>query len=296
MPFLGEFAALATAIIWSATSIIFTEVTKKIDAIVTNLVRLILAALFLGVTVFLFGLDMNLTSSQYLNLIISGVLGLTLGDTFLMLAFQKIGARISMLIMALAPAIAAFLAFIFLKEILSIWAILGIIITLTGVAVVILQRENRNGVVKKICISGILFGLLGAAGQATGLIFAKMAFNESEINGFVATFVRIATAAVPLYFIAMRRKNFINPVKLFLTARNIFGRIAVGAFLSSYFGITLSLIAIAYAYVGIASTIMATAPIIMLPMVKFYYKEELSWKSVIGAFVAVIGVAILFMK
>jgi len=296
LPFIGEISALITAVVWSATSIMFTEATKKVSAVTTNIVRLFLATLFLGVTVVAFSLDMNLSEAQYFYLALSGVLGLSIGDTFLMKAFQKIGARVSMLIMALAPAMAALMAFLFLEEILSVWATVGILITLIGVAIVVLQTEDHNGVKKKICFTGILFAVLGAIGQAVGLIFAKKAFMESDINGFVASFIRLAASVLPLYLISLTMTNYASPFKAFRNDRKTLKLVAWGSFLSSYIGITLSLIAIAYAYVGIASTIMATAPIIMLPMVKYYYKENLSWKSIIGAFIAVAGVSILFLK
>ena len=72
--------------------------------------------------------------------------------------------------------------------------------------------------------------------------------------------------------------------------------IIIGSIIGPFLGITFSLIAIAYTYVGIASTLMATVPIVMLPIIIFYYKEKLSAISFIGAFVAVLGIAILFLK
>ena len=71
---------------------------------------------------------------------------------------------------------------------------------------------------------------------------------------------------------------------------------AIGSVIGPYLGITFSMIAISHAKVGIASTLMATVPIIMIPMIRFYYKEKLSWISIVGAVVAVSGIAILFLN
>ena len=90
-------------------------------------------------------------------------------------------------------------------------------------------------------------------------------------------------------------KKYSNPFKLFLQDKKSLGLVLLGAVIGPYLGITLSFIAIIYTHVGIASTLMSTMPIIMLPLSKIIYKEKLSMKAVFGAFIAVIGVAILFL-
>lgn len=201
-----------------------------------------------------------------------------------------------MLIMALAPAIAAFMAFVFLGEGLSIWGILGIIVTIAGISLVILKREERPTSHYKIDYTGIFFAFLGAVGQAVGLIFAKFALNEGEINGFVANFVRLLSALIVLWPVAVFTKRYQKPWSVLKKDKKALYATITGSILGPYIGITLSMVSITYAKVGIASTIMAMPPIIMLPMVYFYYKEKLSWVSILGAFIAVAGVAILFLK
>lgn len=87
----------------------------------------------------------------------SGIVGLTFGDSFLFLAYQEIGARLSMLIMSLAPAFSAFLAYIFLDERMSLMGILGISITLLGIHVVL--SRNGKGQKFKINYIGLFFAL-----------------------------------------------------------------------------------------------------------------------------------------
>src|SRR3990172_8665037 len=100
MPFLGELSALFTACLWSGSAMVFASATKRAGSFQVNVTRLILAAVYLVLLIVLMPLDVNLSGTQLLNLSISGVIGLALGDTFLFKAFQEIGARISMLIMS----------------------------------------------------------------------------------------------------------------------------------------------------------------------------------------------------
>jgi drug/metabolite transporter (DMT)-like permease len=241
-------------------------------------------------------IKIDLSANQIWNLTISGFAGLVIGDTFLFKAFRSIGARVSMLVMALVPPISALLAFFFLGERLSILVVLGISVTVLGIALVIFKREERPASNYKIDYNGIFYAVIGAVGQAVGLIFAKYAFNEGEINGFLASFVRIASAVIIIYPMVIVTKRFREPVKVFMKDKKGFLFTLIGAVFGPYLGITFSLISITHTKVGIAATIMATVPILMLPLVHFYYKEKLSWISIAGAFIAVGGVAIIFLR
>jgi drug/metabolite transporter (DMT)-like permease len=201
-----------------------------------------------------------------------------------------------MLIMSLAPAISAILAFIVLGESLSLWGIVGMVVTTVGIAVVVVAHQQSQSERVKITGRGLMYGFFGAVGQGAGLVFARLAFNEGEINGFVATFVRIAASLVVLLPLAIVTGRFKDPVKTFSSNKKALALTIGGAIFGPYFGITLSLIAITYTKVGIAATLMATVPILMLPLVRVIYKEHLTWHAIVGACVAVAGVAILFLR
>ncbi len=295
MSYIGEFAALATALLWSGTSIAFSEASQRINTIYVNITRMVLAIIFLVITMLLFGIQIDLSFRQIFFLSVSGIIGLIIGDTFLFKAYQNIGARLAMLIMALAPAIAAVLAYIFLNENLSYLGVLGIIITIAGVAIVVFERQEIPSSKYKIDKLGIFYAFLGAVGQAVGLIFAKFALNEGTINSFTANFMRLFASVIILYPLAVMTKKFNKPITVFMNDKKAFIYTAIGAILGPFFGITLSMVAITYSKIGIASTLMATSPIIMLPMIRYYYKEKLTWISILGAFVAVGGVALLFL-
>lgn len=292
----GELSALITAFCWSGSSFAFGAASRRIGSFQLNVNRMILAAIILLLTILIMNFNYVLSLSQIVYLAISGMIGLVFGDTFLFKAYQHIGARISMLMMSLSPAISTILAYFFLDEYLTFLGIVGIIITLSGIMLVVLERGETPSAKYKISKIGILYGALGALGQAVGLIFAKFAFQAGEINGFVATFIRIITAVIIMLPIGILAKRYKNPFKLFANDLKAFGQTMTGTILGPYLGITFSLLAIEYAKIGIAATIMATVPIIMLPIAKYLFREEISWRAVIGAIMAVGGVAILFLR
>ena len=274
----------------------FAGAIRRIGSVQVNVVRLIIAAVLLMVTILVANLNIRLSFGQYAYLSISGCIGLVFGDTFLFKSFHVNGARISMLIMSLAPAISAILAYIILGEMLSVWGIVGIVVTTAGIVLVVVSNQQSEQTKVKLTRNGLLYGFLGALGQGAGLVFARLAFVEGDINGFVATFVRIAASLVVLLPLTLMTGRIKNPIGVFWNDKRALMLTIGGAIFGPYLGITFSLIAIMYTKVGIAATLIATVPILMLPLVRIIYKERLSWHAIVGACVAVGGVAILFLR
>ena len=294
MNYLGELSSLLTAFLWSGTSFAFSSAAEKIGSLQLNINRMILASIFLISTILIMGYGIDLSKSQFINLVISGIIGLVIGDSFLFKSYQLIGARISMLLMALSPGMSTFLAFIFLDERITFLGMVGIFITITGIALVVLERNVNSKY--KITSLGIFYGVLGALGQSAGLIFAKIAFAEGHITGFVATFIRVFSSVIIMLPILLLLNKYKNPFRIFGSNKSAFGTTLLGTILGPFLGITFSLIAVENTKVGIAATLMSTMPIIMLPMVKYIYKEKLSWRAITGAVIAVAGVALIFLR
>lgn len=295
MPYFGEIIALATAFLWSGTSFAFTDAAKRIGSLQLNINRMILASLFLMIIILVAGFSTDLSLKQVEYLIVSGFIGLVFGDSFLFKSFQLIGARLGMLIMALVPAMSSLLAFFFLDESLSILAITGMAITIGGIIFVVVERSSESIPLFRSSPIGIFYGVLGALGQAGGLILAKFAFADGELNGFVAAFIRLSSAVLIFFPVVLFIKRYKNPVRLYKKNIPALKATVIGTILGPVLGITCSLIAIANTKIGIASTLMSLMPVIMLPIARYYYKEKLSFRAIAGAFIAVIGVTVLFM-
>jgi drug/metabolite transporter (DMT)-like permease len=294
MAALGEISALATAALWSGSSLAFASASRRLGPMLVNTSRLLLATGMLWIVVIFTGVETHLSSRQTLNLAISGVVGLSLGDSFLFKAYQFIGARLTMVVMAIAPAIAAFLAFIILGEVVTATTFVGIFVTLAGIAVVI--AEQRDPAAFKFTRVGVFYAFLGAVGQGSGLVFAKMAFMEGDIDGFFAAFVRLLSSLIVLLPILFLARRLENPFTIAQKDRKGAGMVVIGSVLGPFLGITCSLLAVKHTEVGIAATLMSTVPILMLPLVRVVYHERLSWRAIVGAVIAVGGVALLFLR
>ena len=294
MPMLGEIAALLTALLWSGSSLLFASATGRVGSFHVNITRLIFAAGLLGIAVLLLRPESPVTIRQMGLLAASGVVGLAVGDSFLFRAYREQGARLTMLIMSIAPAFAALLGYWFLGEDLAPLGVFGMAITITGIGMVVLQRSPSAP--SWALSSGILYALIAALGQGGGLVLAKVAFNEGPVDGFLAALIRILASIVVLLPLLLARGRWRETLRLFDRDRRALVLTAGGSVLGPFLGISLSLIAVMHTSVGVAATLMATVPVMMLPIARFVFRETLTWRAIAGAVVAVAGVALLFLR
>ncbi len=303
-PNLGEVAALLTAMCYSVSSIFFTTAGKKFGPLVSNRLRLVVAILLLGITHWIvYGnpIPSNAGAERWFWLGTSGIVGLAIGDLFLFQAYVSLGPRLGLLFLSLSPALASLLAWIFLGETLSGGNILGIILTLAGIAWVVLE-SNINGksptgnnieVLHNVNIKGIIAGLIAAAGQAFGVVLAKFGLgnNFPALSGNV---IRMSAAFTALWLATVIQGQVISTVQQANYQRSGLLYILGGAIFGPLVGVSLSLYAIQNTNIGIASTIIALPPTFLLPIGYFIFKEKISWQAVVGTLMAVAGVGLLF--
>jgi drug/metabolite transporter (DMT)-like permease len=297
--YLGELAALGTASCWTLASLVFTLAGRRIGAFNLNKLRIPIAAICLGGMLVLtggFGAVARFSMGDYGWLAVSGVVGLVLGDSFYFGALVILGPRRATLLMSAAPVMAALIAWPFLSEWLGWLAWVGILVTLGGITWVTAEREYQNNAQTHGSKTlGILLGLGGAAGQAIGIVIAKKVLVESNIEPLLATFVRMIAATAAIWFYTVFRGQIRSTLAV-LSQRVTAIAVVAGAVLGPFIGVWLSLVSVKHIEAGVAATIMATIPVLILPLVVLVYKERVSMRAVLGAIVTVGGVAMLFLR
>jgi len=292
----GEISALITAIFWTFTAVSFELAGKKVGSLSVNFIRLVIGFVLISLfTTFSRGmiLPLDATSTAWIWLSISGIVGFVIGDLFLFQAYVEIGSRVSMLIMALVPPITALLGFITMREMISISNLVGMAITILGICFVVLIK-NPEG--KKLEFSrsfkGIAYAFVGALGQSLGLILSKIGMGNYD--PFAATQIRILSGIVgfTIVFIFMKRWDKLKEAIKNKTAMKY---IAIGALFGPFLGVSFNLIAIQHTTTGVASTITSIVPILIIPLSIFILKEKVSPKEIIGAIISVIGISVLFV-
>ena len=298
--FIGEIAALGTAICWALSSTSFAAGAKSIGVEATNHYRVLFAAVLLGVMhFFLFNTFIpDITKDQFYLILASSLVGIIIGDTFLFQALVDIGPRIAMLIFNIYPLITALLAWLLLSEKLSFLSWIGLFTVLLGTLWVVLEK-NKNEYLRKggkrLYTKGVIFALASALCQAGGMVIIKPVFQtNTDIDPLTVTYLRLAFSAILFWGIGLLRLQTRSVIKQISNKAAIY-QIFVGSFMGPFVGMWLLHISLELIPTAIVAVLAATVPIMILPIVVFGYKEKITVRAVLGAVISVVGIAVLVL-
>ncbi|MPM53058.1 hypothetical protein SDC9_99822 [bioreactor metagenome] len=330
MNFLGEIISISVAFSWTMSALFFEIAGKRIGSLNVNIIRLFFALVLLGTMLFFTTgspLPQHADASAWFWMVLSGLVGFVFGDLCLFYSYLIITARYSQLIMTLAPPFAAFFGWMIIGENLSLSGFIGMAVTLAGIAISILKRsdakashvsggsnltvvtenekESKPKIKLHLPLKGVLLAIGGALGQGLGIVLSKQGMLEYQESAaghaeilkylpFAATQIRIITGIIGfgLIIILTGRSGLFRKS---LSDKKGMSNTFFGSIFGPFLGVSLSLMAIQYTSTAIASTIMATTPIIILVPYIFLYKKKITGVEILGAILSVAGVAIFFI-
>ncbi|MEO6883514.1 MAG: DMT family transporter [Bacteroidia bacterium] len=308
---LGILLAFATTIVWSIGIFPFTEAARRWGGKVLNHFHLLLATVLLTITCLIFNsfhflsLFTDAAPQQWYLFGISGIIGLALGDYFSFLSFAILGTRIASLFGTLSPGAALFFGYLIIGEKLNYIGIIGMVITVAGIMWLTATKAEKakipnlgHGKVEK----GIFWGVIAAICQGVGLVLSKKGFNYNGINGVMlspvqVTWMRVLVATVATYLVSLFRGDIKEVMRPVITNKNkALKFVIVGTIFGSLLGISLSMYSVSLIKASVAQTIFSLVPVAVLPLGYLFYREKVTVKSSLGAFIAIIGVLILIWR
>lgn len=306
--FYGPAAGIGASVCWTATSIFFTEASRRLGPTAVNGLRLVLAVLLLGLT--FRALEQQwwpeLTEGQWWSLGLSGVLGLSICDQCLFTAFMDIGPRRAMLIMTTSPLFALLFGALSLGERVGAYAMVGVALTLFGVMWVLLEGrgQGETGPKNQYLARGIALSVIAAALQAAGALFAKRGIGHGELPSsehiapLAATYVRMVfgmLGVVPIVLLHHFRRGKRPGAYAADERRAGLNFMVLGTVFGPYVGVWLSVIAFDRSPIGVAQTLCSLSPVLLLPLAYKLYGERVGLRGLFGALLAVGGAALLFV-
>ncbi|WP_241973615.1 DMT family transporter [Aliidiomarina shirensis] len=293
--FLGQLAALTAAFCWALATLMYSRSSHHLSSAQLNLVKGMIASPLLLIGLWLFA-DLELLqwqSTPFILLLLSGVIGITVGDTCYFSALRRLGPAHTILFEYLAPPFAALIAWLVLSESMSIVEIGAALVVIIGVLLVLTERQPVAGVA--LSRSGLLFAVAAALCQAIGLVMAFYAFQNFDVNALQAAMLRLSagTAALTVALLLLKPRMLIQTWSAVQKTKKsvLLTAIILGTFLA----IWLQQIAIAYVTPGIAQTLLSTAPLFMLGL-NLFRGRTVSFRALLGTFVAMIGIGLLFLR
>lgn len=294
---LGEVAGVLTAICWTASALSFSLATRRAGSLAVNIARLVFAmGMFMIWSKVMRGswTPSDASPEAWKWLSISGLIGFVAGDYCLFKSYSYQSAKLSMLIMSLAPPVATLAGAVILHEKLNWLNGLGMILVLAGIAIVILKRpdDEKNKSRLNYPVKGLLLALGGAVGQGIGAVFSKLGMGNYD--PFASSQIRTITGIAGFVVIITLAREW-RSIRFSLKNNKAMTPLLIGSFFGPFLGVSLSLLAFQHTSVGIASTLIATVPVFILIPSVILFHERLNWKEVAGAFLAVAGMAIFFL-
>lgn len=305
MTYLGELISLGVAFSWTATALLSEYGSKRLGNLTLNVLRMALALLFAMV---LFGvmtgsiLPPGASAKAAGWMLLSGLVGYVIGDFCLFQCYIIIGSRYGQLFMTLAPLAAALMAWVTLGQQMGAMSIVAMLVTLLGISISVLGRGEHHKVSLKLPLNGVLFAIGAAVCQGVGLVLSKIGMDHYEAMAdmpewlvpFSANFYRCVAGIIGFLILLYYRgemgslREAVHDGKglSVATATTIFG---------PFVGVGFSLMAVQYTAAGIASTLMAMTPIIILLPSYWLFHEKITWRSVVGAIISVFGVSLFFL-
>ena len=308
MAYIGELISIGVAFSWTATALLSEFGSKRLGNLTLNVLRMGLALLF---SLVLFGavtgnpLPAGVPAEACGWMLLSGLVGYVIGDYCLFQCYILIGSRFGQLFMTLAPLSAALMAWITLGQQMKPMSIVAMLVTLFGIGISVLGRGNHHMVSLKLPLNGVLFAIGASMCQGIGLVLSKIGMDHYDVAAmakagvsewlipFSANFYR-CIAGIIGFTILLYFHDGIGHLREAMHDRKGLSVAIATTIFGPFVGVGFSLMAVQYTAAGIASTLMAMTPIIILLPSYWLFHEKITWKAVLGAFISVIGVSLFF--
>lgn len=309
---LGEIISLAVAISWTATALFADLASHRLGTLPLNLIRLFLSLCFLTAALWIttgYPYPAFADGKTIFWLALSGLVGYVFGDYCLFNSYIIFGSKFGQLFMTLAPPFAGIAGWLILGETMSWRSWFAMLVTLTGIGISIMAKNDDSGKLTiKLPLKGILFGIGAGLGQGVGLVLSKMGLTHysaalpaqapetmAMMLPFAGTFIRAVAGFTAFGLIILRKKKRRTALVDALHDGKGLSYAVGTSFFGPFLGVSMSLMAVQYAKAGIASTLMALTPVLIIVPYSLIYKQKIQLREVIGTIITIIGVALFFL-
>lgn len=289
-----EWLALAAALLWAIASLLSVQPASHLGAFAFSRWRMACVTLMLGSAALYSGGFASLTLSQSMQVALSGLIGIFIGDTALYAALNRLGPRRAGLLFASHALFSALLGAWLFAEVLSGARLWGGALVLAGVVIAIVYGR-RTGTHRLEAVSGSLaiavtLGLLAGLCQSVGTLLAKPVMSQG-VDPVAASCVRMAAAFVAHGLLRLSGARLARPRQPITWP--ILGMIIGNGFLAMTLGMTLILMALSRGDVGMVAILSSTTPVMLLPLLWLYTRQRPAPSAWLAAALVVCGTALV---
>ncbi len=306
LPYAGKLAALAASVIWSCSISLYRYHGDGVPAQTLNLYKLFVALIGFSLVVagwhllqgfgWISGAPRFPASWQKSGwLMLSGVIGLTLGDTLFFFAIRHLGAALTAALQCLTPPLNALIDWVYLNKPMTSVQVIGLAVIVLSVAGVILSKapKSEDSDKEKNWLLGVMAAIGAAVCSAIG--FAITGYHVKDENIFTCNILRVAPSFAVLLVLAIGTSTGRTGVRYLMGHPRKLGYLGLAAFLGTLLGISFLSYAFQHADTGIVSTLSTTYPIFVIPIAALFLKEYPKIRQVLLTLLAIGGIALLML-
>lgn len=285
---LGILISLLSACSWAIGTILFERLGKVMTAAAITFFKSLVSVLLMAVLMAIFGFCLP-TGRQLLLLAASGIIGISIGDTLFFNSLQYLGAKMQVLYFILGQVVTVSLSFLLLGEMLTLLQVIGAIIIVTGVLIVITDKQNDRPNKTK----GVIFGFLAMLCYSISIIIMKYVIGE--MSAVSATFYRMLFSVIFILIGGLFSRKiplWTQPLKKTKTLSLFLLNVTI----VSYGGFLLSVLALKFIDVSIASILSTTEPIFTLVFAYLINRDKPTKKEIAGAAITFVGVMMMILS
>ena len=295
--YIAECSALTAALCWSFGGLLSTTPTRAFGALRFNCIRLGIVSCVLIFIVLVTGSWRTLGYHSILVLTLSAMIGIFLGDTLLYATLKRIGPRRTGILFTTNAPITVIVGYFSLNESLPVATTVGCFFIMIGVILAVFcgtksSQKHSFEIVQGSLPLGVTFGFLSALCQAVSVLISRP-IMASGVDAVAASALRVGTAALALNLIFLLRPQRKDREPAPIT-RKLMWQTCMSGIVGMALGMTFLLFALAHGPAGLVSTLSATSPILILPILWIATRERPAPGAWVGAFLAVFGVTCIF--
>ena len=287
---IGVGAALAAALCWTLASALWRRLPTSLGPAQLNLLKNLVALAFQLPVLLVLGVGGSVALTPVVLLLLSGVLGIALGDSFYFAALRRLGTRRTLTFDAGGPAVTAAAGAVLLAEVPAPRQWLGI--ALISLAVLLVARQKPSEGLIGLAGQqgpGILFALAALLCGGGGALLARAALRDSLLSPLHSATIRLGAAALVLLPLLGRLPP---PGRLPRPSRSRWPVLLVATLLGTSAGIVLQQLALDRLKGGLAVALLATAPVMAVPLAPLE-GDQPGWLGLAAALLALVGVALV---
>lgn len=288
IPYFGELLSFLTAFVWALAVILFKKSGETIHPIALNMFKNILAMVLLLPTMLLVGekLFYPAPANEYWWLILSGAIGIGIGDTLFFKGLNMLGAGLLSIVDTLYLPMVIFLSIIWLGESLSVWQFMGVV-AIIGAIILATYEKRSEKLSRHNLIWGIIYGLTAMAAMAVSIVFTKPLLERSPIIWL--TEIRLVGGVIVLLIVFAFHKSK-RPILVSLTHAHGWKYMFWGSFLGAYLSMMIWLAGMKYAQASVASALNQTSNVLIFVLAAIFLKERFNFRRIAAIVIAMGGV------